>query len=80
VKHCTNDGCIKLIANTQKKHAVNPFGITDAEIAAQTGGIATRHDILANVGTVIINKPVLAELRELRPSIPLSCKACMTAQ
>ncbi len=43
-----------------------PFGITDAEIAAQTGGIATRHDILADIGTVIINKPVLADLQEFR--------------
>ena len=35
-----------------------PFGIEDSEIAAQTGGIATRHDLLADIGTVIINKPV----------------------
>ena len=43
-----------------------PFGITDSEIAAQTGGIATRHELLADIGTVIINKPVLADLKELR--------------
>lgn len=43
-----------------------PFGITDAEIAAQTGGIATRHELLADIGMVIIAKPVLADLRELR--------------
>jgi len=43
-----------------------PFGITDSEIAAQTGGIATRHELLADIGTVIINKPVLADLQELR--------------
>jgi len=42
------------------------FGITDSEIAALTGGIATRHEILADIGTVIINKPVLADLQELR--------------
>jgi alanine dehydrogenase len=43
-----------------------PFGITDSEIAALTGGIATRHDLLADIGTVIIAKPVLADLQELR--------------
>ena len=39
-----------------------PFGITDSEIAAQTGGIAPRHDLLAELGTVIIAKPVLSGL------------------
>lgn len=43
-----------------------PFGISDAEIAAQCGGVATRHELLADVGTVIIAKPVLADLEELR--------------
>ena len=43
-----------------------PFGIADSEIAAMTGGIGTRHDLLADIGTVIINKPVLADLQELR--------------
>ena len=43
-----------------------PFGISDSEIAAQTGGIATRHELLADIGTVIIAKPVLADLQELR--------------
>ena len=43
-----------------------PFGITDAEIAAQTGGVATRHEILADIGNVIILKPVQADLEELR--------------
>lgn len=43
-----------------------PFGISDAEIAALSGGIATRHELLADVGTVIIAKPVLADLQELR--------------
>jgi len=43
-----------------------PFGITDAEIAAMTGGIATRHELLADLGTVIIAKPVLADLQELK--------------
>ncbi|MEH6471225.1 MAG: N(5)-(carboxyethyl)ornithine synthase [Halopseudomonas sp.] len=43
-----------------------PFGVADSEIAALTGGIATRHELLADIGTVIINKPVLADLQELR--------------
>ncbi len=43
-----------------------PFGIADSEIAAQTGGIATRHHLLANIGNVIISKPVLSDLEELR--------------
>jgi len=43
-----------------------PFGISDAEIAAQTGGIASRHELLADIGSVIIAKPVLADLEELR--------------
>ena len=41
------------------------FNISDSEIAAQTGGIATRHELLAELGTVIICKPVLADLQEL---------------
>ena len=43
-----------------------PFDISDSEIAAQTGGIATRHELLTDIGTVIICKPVLADLLELR--------------
>ncbi len=43
-----------------------PLGIEDSEIAAQTGGIATRHELLANIGMVIIPKPVLSDLQELR--------------
>ncbi len=43
-----------------------PFGIADSEIAAQTGGVASRHELLADLGTVIVSKPVLADLQELR--------------
>ncbi len=43
-----------------------PFGIEDSEIAAMTGGIATRHEILSQIGQVIITKPVLSDLMELR--------------
>lgn len=43
-----------------------PFGIPDSDIAAQTGGIATRHEILADIGKAIIPKPTSADLKELR--------------
>lgn len=43
-----------------------PFGIADSEIAAQTGGIASRHELLADLGTVILPKPMLADVQELR--------------
>jgi N5-(carboxyethyl)ornithine synthase len=43
-----------------------PFGIADSEIAAQTGGIAPRHELLADLGTVIVAKPISADLQELR--------------
>ena len=43
-----------------------PFGIPDSEIAAQTGGVASRHELLADLGTVIITKPLLADLQEFR--------------
>jgi len=42
-----------------------PFGITDEQIASQTGGIASRHDLLSKIGTVIINKPILEDLQDL---------------
>lgn len=43
-----------------------PFGITDLELAAQVGGIAIRSELLAETDVVIIAKPVLADLQELR--------------
>jgi N5-(carboxyethyl)ornithine synthase len=43
-----------------------PFGIEDSEIAAMSGGVASRHKLLADIGSVIINKPVLADFQELR--------------
>lgn len=43
-----------------------PFNIGDDEIAAQTGGTATRSEILANIGSAIIAKPILEDLEELR--------------
>jgi len=43
-----------------------PFGITDSEISDQSGGVATRHELLANLGNVILAKPMLADFEELR--------------
>jgi len=43
-----------------------PFGITDSEMSDQSGGVATRHKLLANIGNVILPKPVLADFEELR--------------
>lgn len=43
-----------------------PFGLTDAEIAAQSGGVASRSELLSELGNVIIAKPVVSDLQELR--------------
>ena len=43
-----------------------PFGLSDEFIESQTGGVASRHELLADIGSVIIAKPVLADLEELR--------------
>ncbi len=49
----------------EKKYG-EPFGIEDAEIASLTGGIASRHELLTNIGHVILPKPMLPDLQELR--------------
>ncbi|SNR78412.1 Alanine dehydrogenase [Lutibacter agarilyticus] len=43
-----------------------PFNIEDEEIAKQTGGTATRKEILSEIGSVIIAKPILSDLEELK--------------
>ncbi|QIA07610.1 N(5)-(carboxyethyl)ornithine synthase [Draconibacterium halophilum] len=43
-----------------------PFNIDDDFFRAQTGGVATRHELLSDLGSVIIAKPVLADLQEIR--------------
>ena len=42
------------------------FGMSDAEIAAQTGGIATRSELLADLGAVVLPKPNVEDLTVLR--------------
>ncbi len=43
-----------------------PFNIEDEELAAQTGGMATRSEILSDIGSAIIAKPILSDLKELK--------------
>ena len=43
-----------------------PFGLKDEYFASQAGGVASRHDLLSKLGTVIIAKPVLEDLQEIR--------------
>ncbi|MEQ8206029.1 MAG: N(5)-(carboxyethyl)ornithine synthase [Woeseia sp.] len=43
-----------------------PFDITDSELASESGGIASRHSILTELGNVILTKPVLSDLEDLR--------------
>ena len=42
------------------------FDMADAELAALSGGVASRHEILAELGAAIVLKPVTADLRQLR--------------
>ncbi|UXX79192.1 N(5)-(carboxyethyl)ornithine synthase [Reichenbachiella carrageenanivorans] len=43
-----------------------PFHISDEEIAAQTGGIASRSEILSDIGCAIIAKPIVSDLEQLK--------------
>lgn len=42
------------------------FGLDDTAIAALSGGVASRHELLADLGSVVLNKPMLADLEELK--------------
>ena len=42
------------------------LGISDAEIAEQTGGTASRRELLADAGAVVLPKPTLEDLETLR--------------
>ncbi len=44
-----------------------PFGVSDQALAALTGGIASREDILREIGTVIVTKPMVEDFEQLRP-------------
>jgi len=43
-----------------------PFDVSDSDLESQTGGIASRAELLAELGNVIVTKPVLADLEDLR--------------
>ena len=43
-----------------------PFHITDEEIKELSGGIATRNELLSDIGSVIIAKPILSDLQDLK--------------
>ena len=43
-----------------------PFDLDDDFFVSQAGGVASRHELLADIGSVIIAKPVLADLQEIR--------------
>jgi N5-(carboxyethyl)ornithine synthase len=43
-----------------------PFNFKDEQIRELSGGIASRSEILTDIGSVIIAKPVLADLEELK--------------
>lgn len=43
-----------------------PFNLDDEEIADQTAGMASRSEILSDIGSVIIAKPILSDLKELK--------------
>jgi len=43
-----------------------PFNVADKEISDLTGGIASRSEILSDIGAAIIAKPILSDLEELK--------------
>jgi alanine dehydrogenase len=43
------------------------FDLSDSALAAMSGGVAPRAALLAGAGTVVIAKPMVADLEELRP-------------
>lgn len=43
-----------------------PFHIKDEEISELTGGVASRQEILADMGAAIIAKPILSDLKDLK--------------
>ncbi|MDO3695207.1 N(5)-(carboxyethyl)ornithine synthase [Wenyingzhuangia sp. chi5] len=43
-----------------------PFNISDEEISNLTGGVASRSELLSDIGSVIIAKPILSDLKEIK--------------
>jgi alanine dehydrogenase len=44
----------------------SPFDMKDEDLALLTGGVASRDELLEDIGSVIIAKPVLSDLKQLR--------------
>jgi len=42
-----------------------PFGISDSDLASQAGGTATRRELLADLGRVVLPKPELEDLTQV---------------
>ncbi len=42
------------------------YGMTDDELAALCGGLASRHELLTDLGVVVLAKPLLQDFEELR--------------
>lgn len=42
------------------------FGVSDAELSKQCGGLASREELLGDLGMVVLAKPVLADLEQTR--------------
>ena len=63
---------LKRLPDSARKHLVfeegygAPFGWPDEDIAALSGGMATRREILADIGSAIVAKPMPSDLLELR--------------
>ncbi len=43
-----------------------PFGLDDDFFISRTAGVASRHELLSELGSVIIAKPVLEDLKEIK--------------
>jgi alanine dehydrogenase len=43
-----------------------PFNIDDEQISELTGGVASRDEILTDLGSVIIAKPILSDLQKIK--------------
>jgi N5-(carboxyethyl)ornithine synthase len=60
------------LSETERSHLIfeegygAPFDIADSAIAAMSGGVTSRREILRSVGSVIALKPMPADLEELR--------------
>lgn len=63
---------LRIIPQEVRSHLIfekgygQPFNKSDDEIAALSGGIASRKELLQDLGSVIIAKPILPDLQELK--------------